>query len=247
MLLHIWLYSLLKVCVRRRRHCKELKEKHKINQKYLIFDFKWSTVICLFFFKRVSYFSGQLLLTVYQALDVCGVVSAALTGRDGALKGGGGDLRGDAGGGAEGAAAQTGRQKVAQGFRRSRLTQFLKEQQQVACLLHLTRTEMGISVWRSPLPVRYSYADEHRQQEVWQCSIVIFCLQCSPHATARVSPAPTGAPGSDCLLWVSSLPGSPLHAHTPQKYPEPFVSVAAYLKMNNEMIQYSRYINISIC
>lgn len=50
MLLHIWLYSLLKVCVRRRRHCKELKDINiqilcrKINQKYLIFDFKWNTV-----------------------------------------------------------------------------------------------------------------------------------------------------------------------------------------------------------
>lgn len=194
----------------------------------------------------VSYLSGQLLLAVYQALDVCGVVSAALTGCDGALKGGGGDLGGDAGGGAEGAAAQTGRQGAAQGFRRRRLTQFLTEQQQVTCLLHLTWTEMGVSVRRSPLPVRYSYADEHKQREVWQCSVVIFCLLCSPHATARASPAPTGAPGSDCLLWVSNRPGSPLHAHTPQMYPAPSVSVAAYLKMNNEMIRYSRS-NISVC
>lgn len=123
----------------------------------------------------MSYLSGQLLLAVYQALDVCGVVSTALTGRDGALKGGGGHLGGDAGGGAEGAAAQTGRQGAAQGFRRRRLTQFLTEQQQVTCLLHLTRTEMDIKVWRSPRPVRYSYAGQHKECGTIQSRSFVYC------------------------------------------------------------------------
>lgn len=91
------------------------------------------------------YLSCQLLLTIHQALNVRRVVSAALAGCDGALKSSRGDLRGDAGGGAEGPAAQAGRQRVTQGFGRNRLTQLLTEQQQMARLLHLTGSEMDIS------------------------------------------------------------------------------------------------------
>lgn len=39
-----------------------------------------------------THLGGQLLLPVHQALDVGRVVAAALAGRDGALKGGAGDL-----------------------------------------------------------------------------------------------------------------------------------------------------------
>lgn len=94
--------------------------------------------------KKFTYLSGQLLLTVCQALDVRRVVSAALAGRDGALESGRGDLRRDAGGGAEGPAAQAGGQRVAQGFGRSRLAQLLTEQQQMTRLLHLTGSEMDL-------------------------------------------------------------------------------------------------------
>lgn len=57
-----------------------------------------------------SHLCSQLLLAIHQALDVCGVVAAALAGRDGAFKGGAGDLRGDGGGGGQGARAHAGGQ-----------------------------------------------------------------------------------------------------------------------------------------
>lgn len=40
----------------------------------------------------LCHLSSQLLLPIHQALDVSGVIAAALTGRDGALKRGAGDL-----------------------------------------------------------------------------------------------------------------------------------------------------------
>lgn len=90
---------------------------------------------------RESHLGGQLFLSVHQALNVCGVVATALAGRDGTFKGGGWDLRGDAGGGAEGPTAQAGGQRVAQGFGGA-VTKSLTQQQEVASFLHLKRTTL---------------------------------------------------------------------------------------------------------
>lgn len=60
--------------------------------------------------ERESHLGSQLLLSIHQAFDVRGVVAAALAGGDGTFKGGGRDLRGDAGGGAEGPTAEAGGQ-----------------------------------------------------------------------------------------------------------------------------------------
>lgn len=90
---------------------------------------------------RESHLGGQLLLAVHQAFNVRGVVATALAGRDGTFKGGGWDLRGDAGGGAEGAAAQAGGQRVAQGFGGA-VTKSLTQKQEVAGFLHLRRATL---------------------------------------------------------------------------------------------------------
>lgn len=86
-----------------------------------------------------SNLGGQFFLSIHQALDVCWVVPTALTGCDGTLEGGGWDLRGDAGGGAEGPTAQAGGQRVAQGFGDA-VVQSLTQQQEVAGFLHLRTT-----------------------------------------------------------------------------------------------------------
>lgn len=50
-----------------------------------------------------------------------------------------------------------------------------------------------------------------------------------PHSAAPFSPAPTGAPRWDCLLWASTRLGSLLHAHKPLMCPAPSSSFAASL------------------
>lgn len=88
---------------------------------------------------RDSHLGSQLLLSVHQAFDVCRVVAAALAGGDGTFKGGGGDLRGDAGGGAEGPAAEAGGQRVTQRSGDA-VSKSLTQQQEVARFLHLRRS-----------------------------------------------------------------------------------------------------------
>lgn len=91
----------------------------------------------------LPHLGGQLLLSIHQALDVGRVVATALTGCDGALEGGAGNLRRDAGGGAEGPAAHAGGQRLAQGLVGRRLCQLLAEQEQVTRLLHLQDEARG--------------------------------------------------------------------------------------------------------
>lgn len=90
---------------------------------------------------RDSHLGSQLLLSVHQAFNVCWVIATALTGCDGTFKGGSGDLRGDAGGGAEGPTAEAGGQWVAQGFGDA-VTKSLTQQQKVAGFLHLRRSTL---------------------------------------------------------------------------------------------------------
>lgn len=89
------------------------------------------------------YLGGQLLLPIHQALDVCGVVAAALAGRHRALEGRGRNLRGNAGGGAESSTAQTGRQRVTQGLGDA-VTKLLTKQKEMSGFFHLVRK--GISI-----------------------------------------------------------------------------------------------------
>lgn len=88
--------------------------------------------------EKLQALGSQLLLSVHQAFNVCRVVAAALAGGDGAFKGGGGDLRGDAGGGAEGPAAEAGGQRVTQRSGDA-VTKSLTQQQEVASFLHLVK------------------------------------------------------------------------------------------------------------
>lgn len=60
------------------------------------------------------YLGGQLFLPIHQALNICGVIATALTGRYSTLKCCGRNLGGNASGGTEGSTAQTGRQRVTQ-------------------------------------------------------------------------------------------------------------------------------------
>lgn len=90
---------------------------------------------------REPHLGSQLFLSIHQAFNVCGVVATALTGCDGTFKGGGWDLRGDAGGGAEGPTAEAGGQRVAQGCGDA-VTKSLTEQQEVAGFLHLRRSTL---------------------------------------------------------------------------------------------------------
>lgn len=53
-----------------------------------------------------THLAGELLFAIHQAFNIGGVVSAALAWGDSTFEGGGGDLRGDAGGGAEGPATE---------------------------------------------------------------------------------------------------------------------------------------------
>ena len=87
---------------------------------------------------RESHLSSQLFLSIHQAFNVCWVVATAFAGCDGTFKGGGWDLRGDAGGGAEGPAAEAGGQRITQGFRDA-VTQSVTEQKKMAGFLHLRR------------------------------------------------------------------------------------------------------------
>ena len=91
----------------------------------------------------LSHLSSQLLLPIHQALDVSGVIAAALAGRDGALKRGAGDLWGDGGGCGEGVRAHAGGQGLTQGLgggcwsHWSCIAKLLPQQQQVTGFLHL--------------------------------------------------------------------------------------------------------------
>lgn len=91
----------------------------------------------------MPYLGGQLLLPVHQALDVRGVVAAALAGRHRALEGRGGNLRGNAGGGAEGSTAQAGRQRVTQGLGDA-VAKLLTKQKKMSRFFHLVRKEIRI-------------------------------------------------------------------------------------------------------
>lgn len=104
--------------------------------------------------EREAHLGSQLLLSIHQTFNVRGVVATALAGGDGAFKGGGRDLRGDAGGGAEGPAAEAGGQGVTQGFGDA-VTKSLTQQQEVASLLHLRRSTQRPQQTQSSLRSSY--------------------------------------------------------------------------------------------
>lgn len=139
MLFTTWLYSLLKVCVSRRRHCRVREHNAWREQKQQRQSVSWR--------RFSSHLCGQLLLTVHQALDVCGVVAAAFTGGDGAFKGCAGDLRGDGRGGGQSPWAHAGGQRLAQklcgrgGSHWSCLSELFSEQEKVTRLLHLDKQQ----------------------------------------------------------------------------------------------------------
>lgn len=132
------LYSVLKVCVRRRRHYNTTGTRPiSSEQRRKKAATRTPT--------KPTFFSPWWPAPSHDppALDVGGIVAAALARPDGAFKGGAGDLRGDGGGRGQGAGAHAGGRRLAQGLGGgscsygSRLSQLLSQRQKVTGLFHL--------------------------------------------------------------------------------------------------------------